>query len=568
MAVSRFKSVAKAEDHEDLSIVLQLVRNYESLYQSPDIEVPTREYVQRSERSGLPDGSSYDPSLSAPIGETIDKANLRLSREANEAWDLWTNTQGQPFIDKHTGKLVEPLKEDIQTLLIGEDKHRFTRVKRLLSVEEGRKKQDQEVKVARKVSESTNFKWEHNPSSQIPDSIRFYETVEKKVGEFGATDYIVVKNDRCKGKPDIKQTEGVQAADIKAVNGAPNHAERTEQINLSHYQTSIWRKNSRDEKDNYFPNTTPEDDPDYTNPLCISSRNFVIYPPASRPYNAVFVVTSGNKTKKIYPSGKKDYTSLSSMKYMLGQKGITFDSVSIEELKYKSGAKYPNCKFEPDLRVTYGPDLIPNPNSYKKVDPDSKLGMKLLQMLNEQPYQFKEFSWTHESEDGPEKKVAVGFEIPNPNDKIGPRIYWVYLDSKKNTIGKPRFMNFFVTDDGKMVFRGKRVHPQILYKPLKYPIEGMSFLPKEIPFIATVRVSHGYGYRRVNAATKQVETVGFEQFKAEYFDVLFKKGYLYIKEEKESLYSNVVLFHFVHKDLATKQQRRNAFLSLTKDRHD
>jgi hypothetical protein len=562
-----------------MSIVLQVSRNFQLLTEPPQVEVPIREYIQRAERSGLPDGSLHNPHLVAPIGETIDKAAYRMSKAALEAWKAWTTpvdeSQSDPVFDPITGKPIEPLKISIIEALVGEDKNYYTRIKRLLIVEEGHALRKEQAKVSRKVSESTNFAYNPDRSPLTPEQ-RYYEEIEKKIGEFGTVNYSIVKKDRCKGKDTIKYVVGVSAGDVKNVTGAPNYTERLEHINMSTYQTTIWRKPAKEEEDNYIPNTTSQDDPDYINPLCISSRNFVIYPPASRPYNAVYAILEENPKdpsnpkviRKIYPTkGQKDYTSLSSMQYMLRQKNVPFFKVVISEVTY-SNRKYPNCYFEPDLRVTYGEALTPDPNNYKKVDPDSVVGMKILQLLNEQPYLFTEYSWTYDGEDGPEKKVAVGFTLPNPKDKFGPRIYWVYLDTNKNTIGKPRNMNFIPSDKGKykIALKQKRVHPSIIYKPFTIPAESLDYVPNKIPFIATVRVSDNYCYTRLDTSTNQRVFVGYEETKNTFFNILFDKGYQYVKEEDESKYSNVKLFHFIHKDLNTKEKRKQAFLSLTQDR--
>jgi hypothetical protein len=547
--MSRYKSVRKAEEHEDYSIVLQEARNYEMLLSPPEVEYAARDYVQRGEKSGLPDGSTYDEKLNAPLGENLDKFCARLSREANEAWKLWTDTTGMPVITK-TDQCINPISKPIDDLLLTEeDKIKYLRIKRLLFVEEATLKAKEQERVTRKISECTNFSNDSDRIVTLPDSSRYFIKREISKNEFGEVNVKETKIDRLQGKDNITIIPGVSLPDVKRVNGGPSYAERLDLIVLSDYQTSKWRRDaSADKNDNFIPNVTPSDDPDFLPPLSVSSRNFNIYPPASRPYDIVFkVYTDDTKFTRWYPSGKsKDYTSLSSIQYMLQQQAKYFTKVEVDEIKVHDRF-YPNCKFEIDLRVTYGEECAPNPNDYKKVDPDSKLGMWLLQKLDAEPYSFTEFSWKDASvaSDGTlveDKVVAVGYVVNHPSQ--GPkRVYWVYLDKNKGTIGKPAFL------------RKKITHPHIVYREMCYKSEFPEFKKLTNPFLATLRMSDGYYYR-----DKSGRIVGFDEVKSKFFELLLNKGYVYIDSKPESPYTTVILFYFIHESVATKQKRKDLFL--------
>jgi len=555
--MSRYKSVRdnKKGDYEDLSIVSQEFRNFETLLSPPEVEAPVREYSQRSSNSGLPDGSVYNEKYNAPIGETIDKFCFRLSKAAKAAWSLWTKVGELETITKD-GTVVSPIQVPLEDLVLTEEeKLRYTRLKRLLFVEEHTSKAQHQEKLTRLISETNQSFRNHDlREPENPDLARYYVKKEITKDEFGAVTVKEIKMDRCGSKNIITTIPGVSLSDVKAVTGNPSYDERLGHIVLSDYNTSVWRKDySASKKEDYIPNITPADDPDFIPPSSISSRNFNIYPPASRHYNTVYRVYLDEKRyTKWYPKkGQKDYTSLSSIEYMLKEKGKSFHKVDVDETSV-GGVFVPNCRFEIDLRVTYGDSLTPDPLQYKKVDPDSTLGMWILQKLDSEPHLFKEFSWEYEAEDGNNnastKKVAVGFIVDKPSS--GPRrVYWVYLDEKKNTVGKPAFI------------RKKIVHPQILYRDLSYcKFDHIGPVRVSNKLFATIRMTDNYCFfdRRKN------ELIPFDVVKERYFKVLIDQGYEFIKQAVESHYNNVILFHFIHVSAKTKSQRKKLFQSLEK----
>jgi hypothetical protein len=561
--MSRYKSVRKAEEFEDLSIVLQEVRNYQTLLSAPEIEYAARDYVQRSDKSGLPDGSVYDEKLSAPLGENLDKFCARLSRQANEAWKAWVNCDGNPIKTK-SGEDIIPLHQPIEEFLLNEeDKVKYLRLTRLLFVEDANKKKREVERVARKCSESVNFKNEVTRQVTIPETSREYIKVTSIKDQFGNITFREEKYDRLVDKSGILKDKltiipGISVADIKQVTGGPSYQERLNFIVLSDYQTSKWRKDASHGKDAHLiPNTSPKDDPDYCSPLSISSRNFNIYPPAPRPYNIVFRVYSDkNNYTRSYPTTKgKDYTSLSTIQYMLKQQGKCFHKVTIDR-----------CSFEVDLRVTYSDTCIPDPNSYKKVDPESKLGMWLLQKLDSDPYSFKEYSWDTVQDGETVRVSAVGYQINHPSLGV-PRIYWVYLDANKAQLGStlrwiPNPKNIVTKTlkgreiTGRLAVKSKLVHPHIVYRPMYYISQEEHFTKVSKPFIATLRVSDNYYSRN-----KEGKVINLDSVKEVFFELLQNNGYTFITQNKESDFSTVLLFHFIHNSLDTKQKRKDFFRS-------
>jgi len=553
--------VPASNQFDNTSIISQLARTYDDFIGRPAVEQPLTEYVQRSASSGLPDGSTILEGNTAPLGENLDKFIARLSRQAALAWDEWTTPIQQEGLVMPT-EGAKPLQGDIASLMLEKEADVYQEVKRLRDLETAQFREEEASKVYRRVSECTGFTKTHTPG-QVEN--RYYDVVTTTRNQFGELFTSVQRIDRCKGKPEVKCIEGVSPSDVDVTTYNPSIHERIELINMTNYQTSIWRKAYRSEEDMFLPNAfSPLDDLDFIPPSSLNSRNFIVYPPASRPYNTVFKVyynknpaLNGKQgkfqlnelylsSKKLYPTSKKDYASLSSIEYMLKQKGMKDFTVVIDEIRVREKS-FPCCKFEIDLRVTYGDELIPDPNNYKKVDPESVLGQKLLQLLNEQPYLWNEHVWNYEEvdEDGSkytDKIYAVSFKITNPRDTFGKRVYWVYLNKDANTMGVPSFL------------RKRLTPPQYLYKP--YKVKGGN---REIPFTATVRVSDEFYYY-----DKAGNSVSFKQVVAEFKKVMLDKGYLFVRQEPEDLYTNIQLFHFVHKDMCTREQRKQAFVSLTK----
>jgi hypothetical protein len=573
----------------DYSIVLENARNYETLLSPPEIEYPIREVVSRSESSGLPDGSHLIDGDDAPMGEPLDKAIARLSRLANLAWHEWIKSVNeadinQPINPTFTETLTSCLTTSIEDAMLSEqEKIDLLRIKRLIKVEEITYQNKEKESISRLLEESSGFSEEERYTVECFN--RFYEHTEVTRDTFGATVKKILKIDRCKGQPEIKVIPGVHSSDIAQARFNPSQKERTENIIMSVFQTEKWRTPAREEKDKYLPNKGIQDDPDFIPPSDLNSRNFVIYPPASRPYNIVFKVKLQNqKVYRLYPKVKKgkDYTCLSSLKYILDQKKVNYASIEMDEFKVghkkdkvldpfteEETSGRPNCKFEIDLRVTYGEELTPDPNNYKKVDPDTKLGKKLLQLLNEQPNLFNEYVWQYESIDSKgnnivEKKVAVGYTIGTVKDPIGPRIYWVYLDEKTNST--------FSVSDKKQIeltslpsfIRPKKVPPQFHYQPMSYYKKSdPNYQKKDHPFLASVRVSKNYSY--YDRHLKKL--FEFKEIENNFISALNNKGYVLYSTVPESEYSTVMVYKFIHKDTSTQQQRKNLFLKLT-NHHD
>lgn len=559
--VSRLSVAKNSDKYEDISIVRQSFHLYREYFGEPTIEVPSRDYSQRSEKSGLPSGE-YVPN-SIPIGESIAQFSYRLSREANEAWRKWTEVHGEPFIEQ--GTIKDPIDKPIDQLMLTEQEYaQFVRVKRLVTVEQGRFRQKYIQRARRLLSEANNRYYLDTPADNTyTGPNRHYTKSVVVTQELGNIERIEKDFDRCAGNPKIKRIEGVSIPDVNLVMSTPSYDERLFLANYTHYQTSIWRDQYRKDADSmYFSNSVePDDDPDFINPSSFSSRNFIVYPPASRPYNCVFLAQvpeqtvvdkAGNKKHykaKIHiirPKDKhvKDYTTVSGIEYLFNSNGIKYDWIRIHNIKIKENT-YPNCKFEPDIRVTFAPDKdsLPDFIKYKRVDTDSISGKKVLQLLNEQPHLWKELYITSE-----EKKLVVYYSVYSKEKNVY-LIFWTYVDTNKSVLGKPRAL------------RKKIVLPQTIYHYMQTP--GYHDLPnfkrRKIPIAATVRMSPNCYYFRTTEddnGNKNTEIVGFKEIEATMFELMDSKGYNFIKVKNETKYTNILNYHFVHSEALTKEQRK------------
>lgn len=536
--------------------------NFDSMIAPPEEEPPVREYSQKSETSGIPDNLLVESFIS-PIGETLAQHCHRLSKRARDAWLTWATPSDEIFVDT-SGEIVPTLGKPVELAMFDEYEYlEYVRNKRILTVEEGRFKKDLHRIHTRAVQESAFRHKVSDTISEIPNSIRYKKRIVKKEDEFGGYTYEEVVTDLCDGKATIQLISHTSVSDNMPTMGSPSYQERALMAHLSDCETSKWRHAHRAEEDNKFlPATTPVDDPDYLPPLSLSKRNFTIYPPAARPYNCVFNVVLANGTvKKLYPKLAKDYTSLSSIVYTLKLRKIPFRSVTIDQINGK-----PNCKFEIDLRVTYGEDLTPSATSYKKVDTTSVLGAKLIQLLNEQPYLFKEHYVSVEEEGETHRMLIVYYEVTD--EKFGPRVYWFYVDKKQNPIGTPKYFKkkiLFPTID---YFYAQNFRRSIEYKMLP---EVANYLKKNVLIGAKIRLSKSY---------YQVKLVEFapQQFKKVYTNhpeiednlvkAMKEKGLELVSIQQENYYNDMYVYTFILPELKTRTNRNTFFQQLLASRND
>lgn len=571
--MSRISVLKSSDKYEDISIVRQRYQQYKEFFSPPPIEVPSRDYSQRSEKSGLPIGE-FIPNSKVPLGESIAQFSYRLSREANEAWRKWTEVHGEAFaIDN---QMYDPIDKPVEQYFLTEEEYvAYVRVKRLVIVEQGRFQQKYAQRAQRLLSESNNRHYYDQEAPEVYNgSNRYFDTIVSVTGELGNVEKIEKTVDRCNGNTKVKRISGVSIPDVELVTATPSYDERLYYANYSHYQTSVWRAQYRKDADlKYFSNSVePDDDPDFINPSSFSSRNFIVYPPASRPYNCVFlakipeqtvVLKDGSKKHYkakihiIYPKDKtvKDYTTVSGIEYLLSSKGIKYDWVRIHDIKIKDNT-YPNCKFEPDIRVTFAPDKdqLPDFGNYKRVNSDSVTGKKVLQLLNEQPHLWKELYLS--SEEG--KKLVVYYSVYS-KEKNTHLIFWTYVDTNKSSLGKPRAL------------RKKVVLPQTTYHYMQTPgyHDLPNFLRRRIPIAATVRMSSNCYYfskTKDEMGREKTNIVGFKEIEASFLEYMDTNDYKFIKVANESPYSNILNYHFVHVSALTKEQRKTLYLQLLKDK--
>lgn len=313
---------------------------YQYLYSPPEIEYPTKEYIQRNDNTPLP-------------AENLTIHCRDLSIRANVEWYKWIKE-----LQESTGKTIKELMLDESEMI------RVTRYERVVKVEDARWLENNNSCAVRLLTETPGF-----------------------------TRTSVAKLQRAKYTPSQKEREHLAM--------------------LSDYQTNVWRKGVSFKDAHLVANCTFRDDPDYIPPSS-GNGNFRIITPSSRMYNATFEITltKEGKKQKILMSPDitkgKDYNTPSTIKYILKGNNI---EVNEDDIVVKS------CLYEYDLRFSRSDK--PNPTDYDKVDTTSPNGMRIMQLLNEQPHVWKEFSWNY----GDIKKVAFYFSLTNKN-----ACFWVYLD--------------------------------------------------------------------------------------------------------------------------------------------
>jgi hypothetical protein len=299
--------------------------------------------------------------------EDRDNPNLslfchRLSVAAAEAWQ----------------KMVEELDEGqiLRLLLSNEELKEYEEYQQIVKQEDDDYLESENVRVNRRCNETTGFRKTVAPDlSDRPYNITFDEFTFRKV--------------------------------------------------VSDYQTNKWRvPYTPPQSDLGF--LDPRHDPDFL-PPCSVTKGFLIKP-ANRPYNLTFFVTfcdqNGVVREEIRkPESKKDYTTVEDMTYLLV-------SQRYRDIQVKDITPSGEVKWEMDLRLSPRnqaidgeESLIPNPRNYKKIDPDSPLGRRLVRSLKENPYhEWIEVGWDHEGADGSnERKVAL---VRTGGDKIA----WCYVD--------------------------------------------------------------------------------------------------------------------------------------------
>jgi len=299
--------------------------------------------------------------------EDVDNPNLplyiyRMSRAAQDAWQ----------------KMIEELDEGqiLRLLLSDEELKEYEEYTKIVAEEDSEYLDSEQVRVNRRCKETPGFL--HTVSADLTDSpynISFDEFTFRKV--------------------------------------------------VSDYQTNVWRvPYSPPQSDLGF--LDPKHDPDFLPPSSVT-KGFLIKP-ANRPYNLTFSVTfcdrngvSRHEIRK--PESNKDYTTVEDMTYLLVSQGLT--DIQVKDITPKE-----EIRWEVDLRLSTRnapvdgvESLIPNPRNYKKIDPDSPIGRRLIRSLKENPYhEWIEVGWDHPGPEGEvERKVAL---VRTGGDKM----VWCYVD--------------------------------------------------------------------------------------------------------------------------------------------
>lgn len=390
--------------------------------------------------------------------ENLQSDMRNLSQRAKQAWELWTGNSEEDGSEtvEIEGKTYSRLKpEQIEALLLDNDEK-----EQLSKYREDVKLHDEEWK---------------------EDELRKIYGITSTVPKF----------------------LNCQAGVIKRDNHSRTYADHLELVVKSDYETNKMRKSALKDQEHLVPNCTFQDDPDYIPPIS-GSRNFNTAPPANRIFDAVFkIYTSANQYTILGPStgkGVKDYTDVTDVEYMCELKGIKPVKITVEY-----------CKFEIDLRVTIG--NAPDPKNYKKVNPQSNSGLKLMKLLNDQPNLWKEFCWTYIDDSGSSrKKVAYGitFSIDSDNKAT----YWVYLDEKS-------------IKNGNSIIYNRKPMPIIRYGHIK------DRTGNKIEIKATLTYHNSKKFLKVNPGYLE-ENPDASQYVLENLEAKLKKdGYTFVKEEED-----------------------------------
>lgn len=342
------------------SIARQNLQMLQERFSDPEVFMPAREYSQKDD-----------------VEEDIDNPNIqhsmmKLSYRAQLEFKKWLREKilSNPEAILMSAEELKKYEEQLRTMLFlsPREAREYKAAKLLVNKEDIDYKQELETRHVRACTETKGFLHTH------PSTVEY--TVHK-----------------------ISQQE------------------IHDRIVMSDYQTNIWRKSSRSE--NEFGLFDSRSDPDFAEPAKI--YNGYYFKPAFRPYNLTFSVTyekDGKMIQKIMrPSSQKDYNTKEDINYLItsqGGKVIDIKDLTPEkEIKWEIDLRVSPCSMLPDG----GKCLLPNPKKYKKIDPTSKIGRRILRSWKDNFDEWSDVEWEY----GSEKKSAM-VRVAADN------LIWCYID--------------------------------------------------------------------------------------------------------------------------------------------
>lgn len=498
--------------------------SYFSLYKQrmdePTVETATWEYSRQS--------VDY---IDLPETERIDQAISNLSIRARHAFQQWTSELGyQETRYSADGQIIfANLKLDDPRKLLTEEEYCLYKE---YEEEVNREKLEfqAECDLAARRAEEESFGFKYRESSDLVHP-------KFKINNLGK------KYDLCQGKYTIKHIRGVSAGIDEKTTYSISHSEFVELIRRSNFETTIIRTaHQGNNYENCYPNVGIKDDPDFI-PPSETSTLFNSNTPSYRQYNITFQLKYkiGNRivTKKLLPDTKngKDYTSKSSMIYLLQQKG--YKDFELTEISSST---------EVDIRVTFG--KVPDPVNYRKVDPRSNYGLSFMRLLHgsaNSSVELKEYSFETEQETVVEDRLGRPRKINEKVTKIclycnvavkykrknQIATFWTYLDQSK--VGTLR-----------SVLRNKKTGPQI------EDIYIVSKDRRKVLIGHKLRLSLSFVSR-----TSNQEYLSYAEILHIYKSTKFKDFKL-VKIESESFINDVHIHYFIHKDYLTPESRLKA----------
>lgn len=392
--------------------------------------------------------------------ESLQQANYRLSIAANRAWEDWRKNYQGNF------------EED----LLGEDSKEYVEFKKL---------KEEELAEA-----SEEYEWE----------------TEAQLREVWPGQHVAYA-------PYVEYSHSITFEEI------------VDSIKKSKFETSIARpEHSANKNDNYIPNVGMEDDPDFVPPSSIVSKNFSMGEPASRPYNATYLVKIYQDKDQLckikeYKQGPRkayDTTSVSSLAYELRQQG--YEHVNITLL---------SSSWEYDVKISKS--NIPVLDEYSTIQNNHPYCQRFLYLMNTNLYHSLT-EVVYKTEDSTSVVYYTSF-------KHNGIYYCIWAPLRPEDVGRGKFITVERDGEQTVVYSKKTVLPKIERKYLNIKPDNVNrVIPHRFMYGAILRYST-YIKKNIVAA---------------YYEKLEKCGLVVIKSE---VVDDVCFDKFIHPDAMTSSQR-------------
>lgn len=315
--------------------------------------------------------------------------------------------------------------------------------------------------------------------------------------------------------------------DYSAYKYSPSFGEYNNNYARTNFETAVARKAYRaDQDEEYIPSTGMGDDPDFIPPSSLVSRNFSMGEPASRPYNATYLIKifeDENKTNLVKeykkgPNSARDYTDSSTILFSLRNRG--FDNVEIKTLA---------ALWEYDVRISVG--TYPDLSNYKKIPGHHPWHQRFLILQNDNPYvELNELAWDTDSG----KAVAYYKTFEHKKE-----MYCIWAPLRKEDVGKYGFFTLTNDNSSRVIYRSRTIYPQIDRKYLYIrPDNDKRVIKHKFLYGAVLRYS---AFMKKNIVA------------AYHNKLLTEYGLQFVKQETQN---GIKLDKFLHPQALTANQRK------------